>query len=233
VFKGKILGHHKPATVELRAGKPQRRDRQFTVPVELTGALASGKAVAHARGVVVLGDRLESSSPRLGVPELSRYALSRDEIYQTVLFHGPLLQGIESVDGCGKGGIAGVISTAPATSEWIDRPVRSKWLIDPLAIDSAFQLVGLWTRAISGANSLPTGIGSLRLFQREFPERCVSAVVETLHSSSARALAAIELIDQDGRLVARLEDFECVIDASLNQAFRRNRLSSQFSVVSS
>jgi acyl transferase domain-containing protein/NAD(P)-dependent dehydrogenase (short-subunit alcohol dehydrogenase family)/acyl carrier protein len=232
LFKGVILGHQKPATVELLAGKPVRRAAQFTVPVELSGALATGKAVAHARAVVVLGDRLLASSPRLGEPVLARHAMSREEIYQTVLFHGPQMQGIESVEGCGECGIVGWVSSAPGASEWIDRPSRGKWLIDPLAIDSAFQLVGLWTRAKVGSNSLPTGIGSLRLFQREFPEQGVRAIVEIGQSGAARAVANIELVDQSGRLVARLDNFECVIDASLNQAFRRNRLSSQFSVVS-
>ncbi len=233
LYKGVILGQEKPATVELRAGKPVRQSGRFMVPVELSGTLSSGKAVAHARAVVVLGDGHEAASPRLSEPAgLARYAPSRQEIYQTVLFHGPAMQGIESVEGCGERGIVGWVSSAPGTSEWIDRPARGKWLIDPLAIDSAFQLVGLWTRAIVGANSLPTGIGSLRIFQREFPEQGARVVVEINQSSTARAVAAIELFDQGGRLIARLDSFECVIDASLNQAFRRNRLSSHFSVVS-
>jgi NAD(P)-dependent dehydrogenase (short-subunit alcohol dehydrogenase family)/acyl carrier protein len=233
LFKGVILGHQKPAAIELRAGKPVRRAAQFAVPLELCGTLASGREIVHARAVVVLGDRFEASSPRLRETELSRYPLPRDEIYQTVLFHGPLMQGIESVAGCTERGIAGWVSTAPSTSDWIDRPLRSKWLIDPLAIDSAFQLVGLWTREVLGANSLPTGLLSLRLFQRDFPEQGARVLVEIERSSGARATAAIEILDEERRLIARLDGFECVIDASLNQAFRRNQLSSQFSVVSS
>ena len=41
-----------------------------------------------------------------------------------------------------------------------------------------------------------------------------------------RALANIEFLDADGGLVARIDDYECVIDASLGQAFRHNRLES-------
>ena len=233
LFKGVILGHQKPSAVELKAGKPVRRAAQFEVPVELCGTLASGKEVIHARAVIVLGDRHEVSGPRIGEPEMSAYVLLRDEIYQTVLFHGPLMQGIESVEGCGERGIAGWVSTAPSTSLWIDRPLRSKWLIDPLAIDSAFQLVGLWTRETLGANSLPTGLARLRLFRPEIPEQGARVLVLIEQSSPARATASIEILDEECRLIARLESFECVIDASLNKAFRRNQLSSQFSVVSS
>ena len=125
LFKGVVLGHQKPATVELRAGKPVRRAAEFAVPVEICGTLASGKEVAHARAVIVLSDRLEASLPRLREPELSRTRL-REEIYQTVLFHGPLMQGIESVEGCAERGIAGWVSTAPPTSEWLDRPIAQQ-----------------------------------------------------------------------------------------------------------
>ena len=170
LFKGVILGHQKPATIELRAGKPVRRAGHFMVPVELCGTLGNGRDLVHARSVIVLGDRFEESRPRLREPVLSPYPLLREEIYQSVLFHGPLMQGIESVEGCGELGIAGWVLTVPSASDWLDRPVRNKWLIDPLAIDSAFQLVGLWTRETVGANSLPTGLGRLRIYQREFPD---------------------------------------------------------------
>jgi hypothetical protein len=111
--------------------------------------------------------------------------------------------------------------------------LRSKWLIDPLAIDSAFQLVGLWTRELLGANSLPTGLTRLRLFRTEIPEQSARVIVSVEQSSPARATASIEILDEERRLLARLDGFECVIDASLNKAFRRNQLSSHFSVVSS
>ncbi len=42
--------------------------------------------------------------------------------------------------------------------------------------------------------------------------------------ADARAVADIEFLDARGELVARLDSYECVIDSSLNQAFRRNQL---------
>jgi len=40
------------------------------------------------------------------------------------------------------------------------------------------------------------------------------------------ASADMEFLDRSsGKLIARLEDYECVIDPSLQQAFRRNQLS--------
>src|SRR5262249_48242097 len=57
LFKGVILGHQTPSTVELRAGMPIRQAAQFAVTIELCGTLPSGKEVTHARAVIILGDR--------------------------------------------------------------------------------------------------------------------------------------------------------------------------------
>jgi hypothetical protein len=37
-------------------------------------------------------------------------------------------------------------------------------------------------------------------------------------------VADIEFVDPSGVVIATIEGFECVLDPSLNQAFRRNRL---------
>jgi NAD(P)-dependent dehydrogenase (short-subunit alcohol dehydrogenase family) len=233
LFKGVILNSGHGATVDLWAGKAVRRGDQFVVPVELRGILANRREVSHARASIVLGDRHAVDTRRIVDAPLPSYPKARSAIYQSVLFHGPAMQAIESVEGCGERAIAGWVSTAPHPSEWIDQPVRSTWLIDPLAIDGAFQLVGLWTRELLGFNSLPTALGTLRQFRREYPAGQVRVVVEIRNSSGSRAVADIEILDERGRLVARLDGFECVVDSSLNQAFRRNRLPSVVSVVSS
>ena len=48
-------------------------------------------------------------------------------------------------------------------------------------------------------------------------------VAEIRQASEARAVADIEILDARGELVARLDAYECVVDLSLNQAFRRNQ----------
>jgi hypothetical protein len=147
-----------------------------------------------------------------------------------VLFHGPALQGIERVDGLGERSVAGWIATAPAPSEWLDQPNRSAWLTDPLAIDSAFQLIVLWCRERLGANSLPTAVGGYRQFRRSFPAEGVRVVAQVRESSKARVIADIEFSGADGDLVARINAYECVVDPSLNEAFRRNKLATELAL---
>jgi acyl transferase domain-containing protein len=224
LHKGVIVGKSHEATVEVRVGKAVRDGAHFIVPTELKGMLASGREVAHARADVVLGDRHETGSRKPYQGELPAYRLSPDEIYQTILFHGPAMQGIERVDGLGERAVAGWVAASPATSEWLEQPLRNIWLTDPLAIDCAFQLVVLWSRERLGANSLPTAIGGYRQFRRAFPAEGVRVVAQIRHASDTRAVADIEFFDAEGALVARLDAYECVVDLSLNQAFRRNRL---------
>ena len=227
LYKGVIVGPNHKATVEVRVGKAVRGDGHFLVPAELRGTLANGREVAHARADVVLAERHATAPRELIESELSVYPIPRDEIYQTILFHGPALQGIERVEGLGERAIAGWVATSPGPSEWLEQPLRNIWLTDPLAIDSAFQLVVLWCREKLGANSLPTAFGSYRQFRRDFPAEGVRVLAEIRHATDARAVADIDFLDAQNLLVARLSSYECVIDASLNQAFRRrNQLAS-------
>jgi hypothetical protein len=48
--------------------------------------------------------------------------------------------------------------------------------------------------------------------------------VSVTRSDDHLALADIDFIDESGSLVARMEGYECVIDPSLEKAFRNNRL---------
>ena len=140
------------------------------------------------------------------------------------------MQGIERVEGLASERSPAGSPPSPAPSEWLEQPLRNTWLTDPLAIDSAFQLVVLWCRERLGANSLPTAIGGYRQFRRAFPAEGVRVVAEIRQASDTRAVADIEFLDASGELVARLGAYECVVDASLNQAFRRNQMKGVFSL---
>jgi NAD(P)-dependent dehydrogenase (short-subunit alcohol dehydrogenase family)/acyl carrier protein len=228
LYKGVILSDPPAVTLELRAGKATREDHapEFRVPVALGGTLVNGREVTHARAEIILADRFSRSAPGLFPRAHPAYPHDRREIYRSLLFHGPAMQGIERVDACDPRGISGWVLPSPLPREWLKRPLRGNWLFDPLAIDCAFQLLVLWCRSHSGANSLPTAIRRYRQYQSRFPADGVRVVAEIRDATAARAVADIELVDAEGKLVARLEGYECVIDPSLKGAFQRNRLSS-------
>ena len=232
LFKGVVLRDHRPSAVSIRVGKGQRRGESFIVPVEMRGVLESGREVTHARGEVIVADRHSPGERLVAEAELLPLAADREEIYRRVLFHGPAMQAIQQVEGCDDQTIAAWVSTSPPPASWMERPFRQTWLTDPLAIDAAFQLLVLWTRERLGSSSLPTGVGAYRQFRKAFPAEGVRVLAAVRQHNGHRAVADIEFLDTQAHPVARIESYECVIDASLNQAFRRNRLS-QLEIASS
>jgi hypothetical protein len=186
--------------------------------------LESGREIAHARGEAVLGHRYSPGERSLVEAELFPMAADPEEIYHEILFHGPAMQAIRRVEGCDDQAIGAWVATSPPPSSWIEKPLRQQWLTDPLAIDAAFQLLVLWTRDRFGSSSLPTAVGSYRQYRRAFPAEGVRVLAVVQRFSDHRAVADIEFHDEQGEPVARIESYECVIDPSLNQAFRRNRL---------
>jgi hypothetical protein len=137
-----------------------------------------------------------------------------------MLFHGPEMQGIAAVEGWGEQGIVGTVHAAPPPDEWLRQPLRQRWLADPLALDASFQLLILWTLEQYGAFNLPCFAARYRQYRRAFPAEVRAAVRVTKHNN-LHAVADIDYLDAAGQLVARIEGYECVMDASLKRAFRR------------
>ena len=105
--------------------------------------------------------------------------------------------------------------------------MRKDWLSDPLALDVSFQLIILWCIEQRGAGSLPCFAGRYRQFRAAFPEKGVRIVAQVKSVSDHLVRADVDFLDADGVVVARMEDCESVISASLQKAFRRNHLKSE------
>ena len=225
ILKGAVVKEDRPETVTVLAGRAVRDGLLYRVPVELRGELAGSKSVLHARGEVLLGDRLATpETPPMPLGDLPSYQRSTHSVYHNVLFHGPDLHGLEQIDSCALEGILATARTAPKPSAWMQRPLRQSWLTDPLVIDCAFQLMVLWCHENAGGASLPTALGRFRQFRRDFPGPRIQIVARVERPSESRATADLDFLDTEGNLVARIEGYECVIDGSLHAKFRRNRL---------
>jgi hypothetical protein len=103
--------------------------------------------------------------------------------------------------------------------------LRQTWITDPLVLDASYQLMILWSQKVLRTPSLPCAFAAYRQFKSAFPKEGVRVEIRVIESSPNRALANMEFFDAHGQLVALLTGYECVIDASLKDAFRRNQLS--------
>jgi acyl transferase domain-containing protein/NADP-dependent 3-hydroxy acid dehydrogenase YdfG len=222
VLHGVIVGD-RPPTVRVAAGKAVRTGGSFVAPVELRGT-RDGREVLHARAEIVLVHDFPAPPAALPPPQLRPYPRPIEGVYADLLFHGPPMQGIESVEGVGRQGIVARARPSPAPAAWLRNALRQRWLADPLALDVGFQLVILWSLEHGGAPSLPCRVGRYRQYRRSFPADGVRLVVRVSRAGDLSASADIDYLDAAGQVVARMEGYECAIDPGLRRAFSRREL---------
>ena len=226
ICKGVIFDQDSACTLSVMAGRAEKHDSLHIVAVKLTGKTCDGVSILHATAEIVLATKLPEGIRSIVDLPTAPYAPGNGAIYgQGHLFHGPDLQGIERVGGCSPKGITAQTKAAPVPGSWIKHPLRNLWLTDPLVMDCAFQLMILWSFERSGSGSLPSFAGCYRQYQDSFPRDGAQIVIRVTSERSHGATADIEFLDRNnGKLIARLEEYECVIDPSLQRAFQRNQI---------
>jgi acyl transferase domain-containing protein/acyl carrier protein len=224
ITHGVMVDEAAPSTLRLMAGRAIKSDTAFTVPVELRGRRRDGREIIHSRAEVVLVSALPKAPGVDRAPDVQPYPHPIEDVYRFFLFHGPDLHGIESIDGLSDSAFTGTAYPSPAPAEWFASPLRGNWVTEPLVLDSSFQMMILWSYAQHGAGSLPCFLGRYRQYRRAFPSGPSRVVIRVTRDNGSFARADIDFLDPEGLVVAQIQDYECVIDPGLNQAFRRNQL---------
>jgi hypothetical protein len=224
VLKGVTLEPGEKTLVNVLAGAGQMRDGLLRVPVQIVSFTGS-RALPHARAEILLAESLPAIPADWTAPAPRRDINGEAFDYSAgQLFHGPHFQGIEALEWCAEADMAGRVKSAPAPKQWIRNPLRSTWISDPLALDASFQMMILWSWAHHHAGSLPCAIGRFRQFTTAFPKAGSRVIVRIDSDRSAVVTATMQFLDLQGRLLALVEGYECVIDQGLKEAFRRNQL---------
>ncbi|MFV2071685.1 MAG: SDR family NAD(P)-dependent oxidoreductase [Thermoanaerobaculales bacterium] len=216
IFKGVRLAPGERIELRVTAGAAEHGPDGLRVPVEL---FSGADSTANSRATIVLASELPAPEPSAQPPVVAPYGPGIDEVYETLLFHGPLMAGIEVVEGCSEEGIVAEVRSASPPDEWMTDPHASAWINDPLALDCAFQMLVLWTLEHDGRRSLPTRAARFCRFA-PFPGDGLRIAARVTCAEANRVVADIEWVDRESRLVARMTGYECVADASLAAAFR-------------
>ena len=147
------------------------------------------------------------------------------EAYREFLFHGPDLHGIERIAGTSSDAFVGTASAGPAAGRMVPvpaairlggRPARARReLPDDDPLDASPSTTPARCRAS------PAATGSTA---RAFPADPTTVVIRVRRDDGKFARADIDYLDPDGRVIAQMQDYECVMDKNLSQAFRRNQL---------
>ena len=171
----------------------------------------------HVRAVATLG-ALRPAPPAMTPPELLRaFRTPMDRVYAEQLFHGPSLEAIRSVDGIGEAGMVLRLG-AHATSERLLPGAALSWALDPLVFDGIFQALIVWCIAHLGAPSLPSRVAALEVFAPiESPS--VRVVVKVRSVEGLVVSSDVDVLDDAGRVLARVKGFLCTASPSLHRAF--------------
>lgn len=230
VFKGIILDPGNELILNIHAGMAEIDGNIERAQAEIRSG-QDGKTI-HAKATVILGHSIEqqnaSDMPKPQMP----YLLASDQIYTKpgLLFHGKQLHAINRVDACDDMGIVGRLNPAPAPAKWIEKPSRKAWLADPMMIDGIFQLMILWTQQKLDMPSLPTHFDRYEQFVSSLPTsetsgipgvQCVCRIIKL---SPHQIQCDVELLDDDGKLLAKMDGYQCITDGTLKDAFLDNQL---------
>ena len=224
VFKGVLVDPNESIQIRICADKAQKRGNEFLVVAELCSDGSNGRRVLHARAVVVLAAEQPDAGTAKVSGDLPPLDQSIETIYAETLFHGPKMRGLLAVESCGDAGLVARCRVAPPPRDWMEEPVRSRWIADPLVLDSGLQAMIVWTFDRVGELSLPSRFTRYRQFVPSFPKEGARIVINVHERANGKVVSDIDWIGDDGNLLARLEGYESVVDSSLSKAFRHNRL---------
>ena len=218
----KIEEKHK--LVRLFAGKARRSGKSYEVDLEIRDGFAAGVDVIHSKARAVLVDQL-AEPPKFKTSLLENptpYKRSIEEVYEKILFHGTALRGIQAIHHLDSDSMVAEIAPAPAPSDWMKEPMRSRWLTDPLVLDSAFQMAIVWCFEEKGKVSLPTYFSTYRQYRSAFPKDAVTVVMELTTADNKKMKSDFTFLDKNRNVIARLSGYEAVMDKGLMDAFKQN-----------
>jgi acyl transferase domain-containing protein/NAD(P)-dependent dehydrogenase (short-subunit alcohol dehydrogenase family) len=147
-----------------------------------------------------------------------------DQIYAEYLFHGPKFQGLSEVTSLSPQGAVAHAKRSPEPKNWGDSLIFDSWCFDPLLLDSGFQLGVVWSSRFKAMRSLPVKIVSYIQYCAEFPAAGCWLRLLIQEVRDQELTAAMEFVDEQGQVLARMKGYHAVMDESLGEAFRQRRL---------
>jgi hypothetical protein len=165
----------------------------------------------HSSARAVLSDRPRHEPPAFQprIPlDGSSYARSPAEVYDRILRVGEELRGIREIRHCTPEGVVAKLACAPAPERWMENPLRSGWIGDPLVLDAAFQMAALWSVEQTGLEAVPRFGAAYRQYADRFPESGVTAVFEIGERGDSRISGDFTFLDDSGEVVANLRGFQ-------------------------
>lgn len=159
------------------------------------------------------------SSPRPGKLVLEHpkpLPISLDEAYATWLFHGRLFAGIERVEAVGDNGLHAMLRPSNV-GECFAGGAPGTWLIDPVLVDSALQMVILWARTYRDMTPLPASVTCYHRFGPPPTGRVWCEVAVRSEHHNPAIYADLMFYDESGTPFGWLENMQGTCSKALNR----------------
>ena len=198
---------------------PQPAGGGMEVEVSIVGT--EPRAPSHYKAIASLSAELPTPPAIEPLSLLQQVSLpyTMDEVYRQWLFHGPLMAGIADIQGVGINGITGQLLPSQPEKCLVGAP-PVPWIIDPVVMDSALQMIIIWSRMHWDMTPLPAGLQVYRRFGPLSGGKITcqlrvrsDAVGHVVHCDWV-------FIGADGQVLGLMEDAEGACSKALNRLAR-------------
>lgn len=176
----------------------------------------SGQHRFHYRGVLGLQQLLpyrNSVKPR----EHGEKHLSVSKAYAELLFHGPIFQVMEHIEGLSVNGATAFVRNSHP-SEWLGMlPCRDQWIFDPALVDAAAQMAILWSRTFRNETSLPVRFARIARHVDALPNKLRMCFERIDEDEPHMIRANVFFFNEHQEVMFVIEGMECVSSESLNR----------------
>ena len=144
------------------------------------------------------------------------FPMTVERAYDELLFHGPLLHGITQIEGINEDGmVATLLPSSP--QRCLAGAGPGSWIVDPVLLDSGFQLALLWARIRLDTTPLPARIRRYCRFAA-LPDGPVQCDLRARVRTGGHILdTQLSFLDARGRLLVSIEGMEFAVSRSLNR----------------
>jgi acyl transferase domain-containing protein/3-hydroxymyristoyl/3-hydroxydecanoyl-(acyl carrier protein) dehydratase/NADP-dependent 3-hydroxy acid dehydrogenase YdfG len=242
VFAGldnmRLLKGVKPAnnqiSLDVNLGKCKPDKNCYKIQSNISSKKDNRQSFIHSSCTVILKDKLPEPPvlSRAAFMDLKPYSLTPDQAYNDILFHGKTLQSIQSIDGYSIKGIGVTTSLSLNPGQWLKQPYASKWAVEPMMLDAAFQAAILWSYKRVGQVCLPGFIANLRIYSSFTNLKGNIKILFTVNEESKNKIKGyFTFLDENKRVVASITGFEAITDPSLNAKFKSKPLFTKESIL--
>jgi len=220
--------------IHINLGKCKPGKNDFKMPSTITSGALDNPSFIHSNCTIILKDRLPKppALSKAAFMELKPFPKTIKQAYSDILFHGKELQGIQSINGYSEKGIEVLTCLSPSPGQWFKKTFHSKWNIEPMMLDTAFQAAILWSHERTGQVCLPSFIANFRLYSSFKALKNNIRILFTVNEETKNKIKGyFTFLNEENIVVASITGFEAITDPSLKEKFKNKPLFSKKSIL--